>query len=45
MAEFYWARQRAKRMVLMWVIAVLTVTGLTAAAAWTLGSNIATLIQ
>ncbi|AKS33621.1 protein kinase domain-containing protein [Mycolicibacterium goodii] len=45
MAEFYWARQRAKRVLLFWVIAVLTLTGLAAAAAWTLGSNIATLIQ
>lgn len=44
MAEFYWARQRAKRVLLFWVIAVLTFTGLAAAAAWTLGSNIATLI-
>jgi serine/threonine-protein kinase len=29
---------------LFWVIAVLTLTGLIAAAAWTVGSNIATLI-
>jgi serine/threonine protein kinase, bacterial len=42
--EFYWARQRAKRALLFWVIAVLTLTGLIAAAAWTVGSNIATLI-
>ncbi len=42
--EFYWARQRAKRVLLFWVIAVLTLTGLVAAAAWTLGSNISTLI-
>ncbi|TXI60651.1 protein kinase domain-containing protein [Mycolicibacterium mageritense] len=44
MSEFYWARQRAKRVLLFWVIAVLTLTGLVAAAAWTLGSNISTLI-
>ena len=44
MSEFYWARQRAKRALLFWVVAVLTLTGLIAAAAWTLGGNIATLI-
>jgi serine/threonine-protein kinase len=42
--EFYWARQRAKRVLLFWVVAVLTLTGLIAAAAWTLGGNIANLI-
>ncbi|AGB24141.1 serine/threonine protein kinase [Mycobacterium sp. JS623] len=42
--EFYWARQRSKRALVFWVVAVLTLTGLIAAAAWTLGSNIATLI-
>jgi serine/threonine-protein kinase len=42
--EFHWARQRAKRALLFWVTAVLTLTGLIAAAAWTVGSNIATLI-
>jgi serine/threonine protein kinase, bacterial len=42
--EFYWARQRAKRVMLFWVVAVLTLTGLVAAAAWTLGGNIANLI-
>ena len=40
MSEFYWARQRAKRALLFWVVAVLTLTGLIAAAAWTLGGNI-----
>ena len=30
---------------LFWVIAVLTLTGLIAAAAWTLGGNIGTLIS
>ena len=39
-SEFYWARQRAKRALLFWVVAVLTLTGLVAAAAWTVGSNI-----
>jgi serine/threonine protein kinase, bacterial len=42
--EFYWARQRAKRVMLFWVVAVLTLTGLVVAAAWTLGGNIANLI-
>jgi serine/threonine-protein kinase len=41
--EFYWARQRAKRVLLFWVVAVLTLTGLIAAAAWTVGSNISNL--
>lgn len=42
--EFYWVRQRAKRALLFWVITVLTLTGLVAAAAWTLGSNLPNLI-
>jgi serine/threonine-protein kinase len=41
--EFYWARQRAERVLLFWVVAVLTLTGLIAAAAWTVGSNISNL--
>ncbi len=44
MSEFYWARQRAKRVLAFWVIAVLTLTGLVAAAAWTVGSNVAALL-
>jgi serine/threonine-protein kinase len=44
MSEFYWAQQRAKRALVFWVIAVLTFTGLVAAAAWTLGSHVAALI-
>ncbi|MUL82416.1 serine/threonine protein kinase [Mycobacterium sp. CBMA247] len=44
MSEFYWARQRAKRALAFWVIAVLTLTGLVAAAAWTLGSNVSALL-
>ena len=43
MSEFYWARQRAKRVLLFWVIAVLVLTGALAAAAWTLGSNLSAL--
>lgn len=42
--EFYWDRQRARRMVWFWVAAVLSLTGMVAAAAWTLGSNIGGLI-
>jgi serine/threonine-protein kinase len=44
MDDFQWARQRAKRALLFWVIAVLTLTGLIAAGAWTLGGNIGGLI-
>jgi serine/threonine-protein kinase len=42
--EFYWARQRSKRAVLFWMVTVLTITGLVAAAAWTLGTNLHNLI-
>lgn len=45
MDEFYWARQRAKRALLFWVVAVLTLTGLIAAGAWTLGSNLSALLH
>jgi serine/threonine-protein kinase len=44
LTEFHWARQRAKRVLLFWVVAVLTLTGLIAAAAWTLGSNLPNLL-
>ena len=44
LSEFAWERQRAKRMVLFWLVAVLIVTGMVAAAAYTLGSNINGLI-
>jgi serine/threonine-protein kinase len=40
LADFHWARQRAKRVLLVWVIAVVTLAGLLAAGAWTLGSNL-----
>jgi serine/threonine protein kinase, bacterial len=43
-SEFYWARQRAKRALLFWVLAVLTLTGLIAAVAWTLGGNVGVLM-
>jgi serine/threonine-protein kinase len=42
--EFHWARQRARRALLFWVVAVLTLTGLIAAAAWTVGGNIGALL-
>lgn len=45
LAQFDWARQRARRMTLVWVLVVLIVTGGVAAAAWTLGSNLTTLIN
>lgn len=38
--DFEWARQRARRMMLIWVIVILTLTALVAAGAWTLGSNL-----
>jgi serine/threonine-protein kinase len=44
MSEFVWARQHARRMVLIWVALVLAVTGLVATAAWTLGSNLTGLL-
>ncbi|WP_174237097.1 protein kinase domain-containing protein [Mycobacterium basiliense] len=42
--EFVWARQRAQRMVLIWVAVVLAITGLVATAAWTIGSNLSGLL-
>ena len=44
MNEFYFARQRAKRMLFFWVVAVLVLTGGLATAAWTIGSNLSGLI-
>ena len=44
MSEFVWARQHARRMVLIWVAVVLAVTGLVATAAWTVGSNLTGLL-
>jgi len=40
MSEFVWARQHARRMVLVWVAVVLALTGLVATVAWTIGSNL-----
>ncbi len=44
MSEFAWARQRARRALAFWVLAVLVLTGLVAAAAWTLGAILLGLI-
>jgi serine/threonine-protein kinase len=44
MIEFALARQHARRMVLIWVAIVLSVTGMVAAAAWTIGSNLSGLL-
>lgn len=43
-SEFIWARQRARRTVLIWVLTVLILTCLVAAGAWTLGTNLDGLI-
>nr|WP_090274120.1 protein kinase [Mycolicibacterium komanii] len=42
--EFYWARQRSRRALLFWIVAVITLTALIAAGAWTAGSNLMNLI-
>lgn len=42
--EFYWARQRSRRMLFFWVVAVITLAGLAAAGAWTLGTNLSNLL-
>ncbi len=44
MSEFAWDRQHGRRMVLIWVAVVLAITGLVAAAAWTIGSNLSGLL-
>ncbi|ORW69409.1 serine/threonine protein kinase [Mycobacterium saskatchewanense] len=44
MSEFVWARQRGRRMVLIWVAVILALTGLVATAAWTIGSNLSGLL-
>jgi serine/threonine protein kinase, bacterial len=45
LAEFVWARQRARRMTAMWTITVLVLTGAVAAGAWAVGSNLSALLQ
>jgi len=42
--EFAWERQRAKRALFFWVVAAITLAGLVAAGAWTLGSNLSVLL-
>lgn len=37
--EFHWARQRSRRAVVFWVVAILVLDGVIAAAAWSLGMN------
>lgn len=44
MSEFLWAQQRARRVLAFWVLAVLVLTGLVAAGAWALGTNLPGLI-
>jgi serine/threonine-protein kinase len=44
MSEFIWARQHARRMVLIWVAVVVALTGLVATAAWTIGSHLSGLL-
>jgi serine/threonine-protein kinase len=43
--ELEWARRRGRRVALFWLVAILTLTGLVAAGAWTLGSNLQGLIS
>ncbi|MDD4865986.1 MAG: protein kinase [Mycobacterium sp.] len=45
LSEFAWARQRGRRMVVIWVALVLAVTGLVATVAWTLGANLSGLLM
>ncbi|MCV7126660.1 MULTISPECIES: protein kinase domain-containing protein [Mycolicibacterium] len=42
--EFYWARQRSRRVLFFWVVAVITLAALAAAGAWTLGTNLSNLL-
>jgi serine/threonine-protein kinase len=44
LVEFAFERQHARRMMLIWIAIVLSVTGMVAAAAWTLGSNVSGLL-
>ena len=39
-ASYRPSRQRGKRMTVIWLLVILTLTGLVAAAAWTVGSNL-----
>jgi serine/threonine protein kinase, bacterial len=42
--EFAFERERSRRMMLIWIAIVLSITGMAAAAAWTVGSNMAGLL-
>ena len=44
LAEFAFERDRSRRMMLIWIAVVLSITGMAAAAAWTVGSNISGLL-
>ena len=44
MSEFALARERSRRMVLIWVAVVVALTGLVATAAWTIGSHLSGLL-
>jgi serine/threonine protein kinase, bacterial len=39
--ELAWARRRGRRIAMFWLVGIVTLTGLVAAGAWTLGSNVA----
>ncbi len=41
--DFAWARQRSRRATVFWVLAVLVLTGLVAAGAWSVGTNLESL--
>lgn len=42
--DLEWARQRGRRATVFWLVGILTLTALIAAGAWTLGSNLSTLL-
>jgi serine/threonine-protein kinase len=44
LVEFAFERQHARRMMLIWIAIVLSVTGMVAAVAWTVGSNVSGLL-
>lgn len=44
LSEFAWARERSRRMVLIWVAIVVAFTGLVATATWTIGSHLSGLL-
>jgi serine/threonine protein kinase, bacterial len=44
LVEFAFERQHGRRMLLIWIAVVLSITGMVAAAAWTIGSNLSGLL-